>query len=38
MGLVVGFVGLCQGFTPIRKYNLMFTYGGASMLTPKTYI
>jgi hypothetical protein len=35
MGLVMGFVGLCWGFTPTRKSNLMLTCGGASMLTPK---
>jgi hypothetical protein len=37
-GLVMGFVGLCWGFTPTRKSNLMLTCGGASMLTPKTCI
>jgi hypothetical protein len=34
----MGFVGLCWGFTPKRKSNLMFTCGGAFMSTPKTCI
>jgi hypothetical protein len=38
MGLVMGFVGLCWGFTPTRKSNLMLTCEGASMLTPKTTV
>jgi hypothetical protein len=38
MGLVMGFVGLCWGFTPTRKSNLMLTCGGDSMMTPKDCI